>query len=174
MIITVFSDSHDRMDKINEALQIVQEREVKNGIHLGDFCTPAAMKLLAASGINWKCVWGNIDGDRLRCYQEVAPYGTVDIVPEDFREIEVEGRHLFLTHYPEIARIAALSGKYDAVFHGHNHVAAQETVETAHGRVKEVLLANPGEICGFRFGEPSFALYNTESNTFEHIRLKNL
>jgi len=169
MLIAVFSDSHDRMDLIDLALFQVAERGITYGIHLGDYCSPTALEKLAASGIKWKCVWGNVDGDKLKAYQAVESYGTIDIVPEDFREITVEGRQLFLTHYPDIARIAALSGQFDAVFHGHNHVAAEEMVTAANG--KETLLANPGELCGFKFGEPSYGIYDTEHNSFEHIRV---
>jgi putative phosphoesterase len=164
MLIAVFSDSHDNMENIKKAVELAKERGITRGLHLGDFCAPPTLTLLATSGLTWQCVWGNVDGDKLLSYQRVQEHGTMDLVPEDFRELEIEGRKLFLTHYPQIARIAALSGSYDATFHGHNHEANQEVVG-------KTLLANPGEIAGFRFGKPSFGIYDTETNTFEHVYL---
>lgn len=168
MLIAIFSDSHDNIDNITKALELAKDRGISQGIHLGDFCAPPALELLAKSGLRWYCVWGNVDGDKLLSYQRVAPYGTVDLVSTDFRELDIEGRKLFLTHYPEIARIAALSGQYDAAFHGHTHLAASETINVNN---KQVLLANPGEIAGFRYGKPSFGIYNTETNILEHLAL---
>lgn len=168
MLLAVFSDSHDNMENIKKSLAICAEKNVQHGVHLGDFCAPPALELLATAGIQWKCVWGNIDGDKLLAYLRVKDYGTMDLVSEDFREIDVDNRKIFLTHYPEIARLAALSGQYDAAFHGHNHIAAQEMINVAG---KEVLLANPGEIAGYRYGEPSFGIYTTENNSLEHVRI---
>jgi putative phosphoesterase len=164
MLLAVFSDTHDRTDHIEQALATVRERQIGHGIHLGDYCSPFTVRLLAESGLTWKCVWGNNDGDKLLCYQQAEPFGSMDFANGDFREITVDGRALFLTHYPHIARLAAGSGQYAAVFHGHDHVAAQETVGST-------VLANPGELYGGRYGEPAFGIYNTTDNTFEHIRL---
>ena len=162
MRIAVFSDSHDNMDNLKKAFALAKEKGLTEGIHLGDLCAPPAALLLATSGLTWQCVWGNVDGDKLQSYRLVAEHGTVDFAPGDFRELTVDGRKLFLTHYPEIARIAALSGQYDAAFHGHDHTANQEIID-------KTLLANPGEIAGFRFGKPSFGIYDSQDNSFEHV-----
>lgn len=168
MLIAIFSDTHDHLHHMRTALDMVKEKGITTGIHLGDFCAPPAVELLADSGLKWYGVWGNVDGDRMLAWERVKDKGTVDMVTTDFRELELEGRKLFLTHYPQIARIAALSGQYDAVFHGHNHQASTEVV-SAHG--KETLLANPGELCGIRYGTPTFGIYTTEANTLEHVAL---
>ena len=162
MFIAVFSDSHDNLPNLRQALEMVEERGIRRGFHLGDFCRPSSLELLAQSGLQWQCVWGNNDSE-LSEY-EVAEESEVDLKRSDFRELEVEGRKIFLTHYPKIARIAALSGKYDACFFGHNHRHSQELI----GRT---LLANPGELLGWRFKEPSFGVYDTDSGTFRTVFL---
>ena len=140
---------------------------ITEALHLGDFIAPFVVKEhLSPSKLNWTCVWGNNDGDQLRTIALAS--SNVDIAPSDFREIEKDGRKIFMTHYPEIGRIAALSGQYDAVFFGHNHTASQEVIEVGE---KKVLLVNPGEIYGMRTGKISFGIYDTQSNTFEHIWL---
>lgn len=164
MLIAILSDSHDNMENIKKALELTKARGISEGLHLGDMCAPPAAILLAESGLKWHCVWGNVDGDKLQTYRKTAEYGTMEYAEQDFAEIELGGKKIFITHYPEVARIAALSGRYDAAFHGHNHVAAQEMVG-------ESLLANPGEVAGFRFGKPSFGIYDTETGNFEHVSL---
>jgi len=166
MKIAILSDSHDHLDNLRAAIAQCEERGLTQGIHLGDFCAPFAVRLLSESKLNWIGVWGNVDGDRLKNTDRAG--ANVDIGMSDFREVELDGKKIFLTHYDQIGRIAALSGQYDAVFHGHNHIAAQEVIEN---NGKQTLLANPGEICGWRFGKPSFAVYDTENNAVEHIWL---
>ena len=166
MLIAVLSDSHDRTDHLEYAINQAKERGITTAFHLGDFCSPFVLEQLGQSGLTWYVVWGNNDGDKLRGTSMAA--GQVDIVPDDYRELDLEGRKLFLTHYPQIGRIAALSAQYDAVFFGHNHQASQEII-SQEGSSKKTLLANPGEIYGMRTGKPSFAIYNTEDNSFEHV-----
>ncbi len=168
MFIAILSDTHDNEERTALALDAIRARGISRGFHLGDFVAPFMIEQLAASGIAWECVWGNNDGDQLANYVTAA--GTaVDLAPRDFREIEVEGKRLLLTHYPDIARIAALSGQYDAAFHGHTHIAKQETVEGKDGKM--CLLANPGAVHRPREGAPRFGIYDTEGNTLEHVEI---
>lgn len=171
MLIAIFSDTHDHMHHMRTAIDQLKERGITIGIHLGDFCAPPALELLADSGLHWYGVWGNVDGDRLMSWLRIKDKGTVDIGTDDFHTLELEGRKLFLTHYPDIAKIAAISGEFDAVFHGHNHKAAAEMIKTNGGPHSETLLANPGELCGFRYGTPTYGIYDTEQNTLEHVQL---
>jgi uncharacterized protein len=171
MEIAVFSDSHDHLDKVQAAIAQLKERGITTGLHLGDFTAPPILEELANSGLRWFCVWGNCDGDRLLSYQRVQQQGTVDLVTTDFRELELEGRNLFLTHYPRIAEIAAVTGMYDAVFHGHDHKIRNELIDTNGGTHTQTLLANPGELGGFRYGTASYGIYDTTDNSFELVEL---
>lgn len=163
MLIAVFSDSHDHLPNLEVAIGMVKELGIKRGFHLGDVCAPFSVRLLTESGLQWQCVWGNNDGDKMGGYQATAG-SKVDFDTRDFREIKIEERRLFLTHYPEIARIAALSGSYDACFFGHNHRYSSEIIGQS-------LLANPGEILGWRFKQPSFGVYDTVANEMQTVFL---
>ena len=77
--------------------------------------------------------------------------------------LELGGRRVAVVHYPEFGEPLALSGKYDAVFSGHNHTAEAQMLGAT-------LWANPGEVMG-RYGKPSFGLYDTERNAFEIVRI---
>jgi predicted phosphodiesterase len=79
-------------------------------------------------------------------------------------ELEADGRKIGLNHYPDIARRLAESQAYDAVFSGHDHRRyIHQTGRT--------LWANPGEIMG-RYKVVSFGIYETESNSFRHVIVK--
>jgi putative phosphoesterase len=163
MKIAICADSHDRRDHAKWAVEAIKERSIDTALHLGDFCAPPIMLDLAESGLQWYGVWGNVDGDRLSGYVRTESFANFDIGTSDFRELELGGKKLFLTHYPEIARIAALSGLYDAVFYGHDHTMHQEMVG-------KTLLANPGELAGSRSGIVSFAIYDTDTNSFDFVK----
>lgn len=162
MRIALFSDSHDRLDTLHEAVAQFPALEIETGFHLGDHCSLPILEALSATGIPWHCVPGN--NDRL-LLQTRPSLENVTFLFTDTHELTVGKRTLFLTHYPEIARMAALSGRYDAAFHGHTHRKAAEYIQTPH---KKALLANPGELCGLRYGEASFGVYDTETNTIRH------
>ena len=55
----------------------------------------------------------------------------------------------------QVSTDQALSGQYDVVCHGHDHIANVE-------RIGHTLLINPGEVMG-RFGKSTYALYDTEA-----------
>lgn len=73
-------------------------------------------------------------------------------------------KQIAVNHYPEIARPLAESGKYDAVFYGHDHISHMELIDKA-------LLLNPGEVMG-RFGKSTFAWYDTEKGSGEIVEVR--
>lgn len=162
MKIAIFSDSHDHLSAMAWATQKAQELGISQAIHLGDFCSPPIVSQLADCGLHVTAVWGNCDGDKLLCYRRVVEKATIDFADGDFREFQIDGKKLFLTHYPQIARLAALSGQYDACFYGHDHEAHSEMIANT-------LYANPGEIAGTKTGKISFGIYDTESNNLQHL-----
>lgn len=86
--------------------------------------------------------------------------------PNGFSLPALGGPRLAMNHYPQIATTAALSGQYDVVCYGHNHLYA-ESRQAIGGR--EVLLLNPGTLMGLSFSEgirrsvpATFAVYDTD------------
>lgn len=164
----VISDSHDHFYNLEQAVKIIKERGITNCFHLGDFCAPTVIRAMAAhKELKWICVWGNVDGAKAQVVLEQKNNPNFDIAPESFREIEINGDKLFLVHFPELARHAALAGGYKAVFYGHNHEAKVEKIGN------EVLLANPGEISGTKTGKPSFGIWDSETNEMELVYLED-
>ena len=81
--------------------------------------------------------------------------------------LEIDNRKIFITHYPELAEPMAKSGEFDAVFYGHNHDKKME-------KVNNCLVLNPGEISAHKTGVASFAIYDSDKNTAEIIKLENI
>ncbi|MEK7610207.1 MAG: metallophosphoesterase family protein [Patescibacteria group bacterium] len=163
----IFSDSHDHYYNVTKALELVRDQKITRGIHLGDFCAPPVFDILAAEkSIHWTLVWGNVDGARAQTILRFREATNLDFTHDSFRELELENKKkIFLTHFPLLAQNAAKSGDYQAVFFGDNHLKSVETL--ANG----TLLANPGELSGTRTGQPTFGIWDSESNEFEIVPL---
>jgi hypothetical protein len=161
MKIGVISDSHDHIENLNKALELLKEKDVKILIHCGDFCAPFMMNDLAKFNGEVHCVFGNT-ADRYLTPQ-LAEKAQVNL-DGDLAELEFDGKKIAVNHYPKVAEGLAYTGKYDAVFYGHNHKADKK-------KIGETLLLNPGEIMGVK-GKPSLAIYNTETNDAEIIEIE--
>ena len=83
-----------------------------------------------------------------------------------FDTFEIDGKKLFLTHYPLIAKSMAKSGDFDAVFYGHNHLKNKEMVGNC-------LLLNPGEVGAYKTSKPTLAIYDTKTNDAEILDIPN-
>lgn len=157
MKIAVLSDCHDRLENLEKVLASAEEAEV--ALFCGDYCAPFTLKALA-EGFDGPVhsVFGNNDGDAFLLLAVAQKAGNVTL-HQPMADLDLDGRRIAVVHYPEFGEALALSGKYDAVFSGHNHTAEANTLGST-------LWANPGEVMG-RFGKPSFGIYDTSTNAFE-------
>ena len=161
MKIAVLSDIHDRL----ENLSLVLADETLGGcdalIFLGDFCAPFSLAQLA-EGFDKPihAVFGNNDGDQFLLSKIAAGFNHVTLHGH-FAELEFDSRKIAINHYPDISKRIAEGPTFDAVFSGHDHQRYIHQFDTT-------IWANPGEIMG-RFGNPSFGVYDTQTNTFKHV-----
>jgi hypothetical protein len=161
MHIAILSDIHDNIWKLERLLTQVKADGL---IFCGDFCAPFTLTQLAqgfAGPVH--VVWGNNDGDKWLLTRNANAAGNVTL-HGDMAELELAGRKIAANHYPHIARGLAQSGKYAAVFYGHDHTQHLE-------QIGSTLLLNPGEVMG-RFGQSTFAVYDTETGQAEIIEVK--
>ncbi len=164
----VISDSHDHFYNLEQAVKIIKERGIKTCFHLGDFCAPGFVRAMTAhKEITWICVWGNVDGAKAKIVLEQRENKNFDIAEESFRELELPDGKIFLVHFPVLAKHAALTSSYKAVFYGDNHKAKVEKLENG------TLLANPGELSGMATGKPSFGIWDSEANEMELVYLED-
>ncbi len=169
LLIAVISDSHDHRDNILKAVSIINEKNVEVLIHCGDFIAPFVKtwfdRLNDSIKNHFFGVFGNNDGERLYLKQIL---GQICVFPQNGNEhiIELGGKRIFVSHMPKKETIDALanSGMFDIILSGHSHLM----VNRKH---KDVLILNPGEICGYLTDKPTFAIIDTETMEAEIIEL---
>lgn len=160
MRIAVVSDIHDNVWTLQAALARVQHAD--RLICCGDLCSPFTVSVMAEGFCGpIHIVEGNNEGDWRRITQQAAKYSHVHLYGEFFQD-EIDGKHIAVNHYPDIALPIAQSGKYDLVCYGHTHGFAIE-------QRGSTLTLNPGTLLGYdpfrKIDVPAtFIVYETRSN----------
>lgn len=161
--VAILSDSHDNIWNLEQALTQINQAGADLMLHLGDLVAPFIVAQLAQSFSGpIHIIAGNNDGDG-RLQQQVAANFAHVTLHGVYAEVTAGGRRVALIHYPEPARPIALSGQFDLVCYGHDHLHHWEQIGACH-------LVNPGEIMG-RYGEPGWGLYDCETHTYTRIPL---
>jgi len=163
MKIGIFSDSHDNLTNIRKALSIFSQSKIEVLIHAGDFCSPfvfAEFKVVKAVFSQMYAVFGNNDGDKLMLTKKGQDFC---LFKEPLHIVEIGGKKILITHYPELAEQIYKTGDYDLVIFGHNHqqkIAGQEK-----------LLLNPGTCAGYVTNKASIAIVDLETMKAEFIAI---
>ena len=107
-------------------------------------------------------VFGNNDGDQLLMARVASRFEHVTLHGQ-FADIELDGRRVAVTHYPEIGEALARGCVYDLVCYGQS----QERVVEQQGGT---LCINPGEVMG-RFGTSTYAVYDTATQESQMVQV---
>lgn len=159
MIIGIISDTHDHLDNLRKVLKIFEDRRVEHIIHAGDFTSPFTWRVLKHFKGGFTGIFGNNDGERVllkKLYQDriyVQPY-----------KFSLNGKRIVVMHEPDVVEDLAESGHFDIVVYGHTH-------EPVIKKVKNTLIVNPGEVCGWLYGKPTIAIVNLEDMNAEIISI---
>ncbi len=158
MKIAIVSDIHDQSENLKWAVSKMQELKVDQVFALGDYSSPYIVERLGLVGVSVIAIWGNNDGDQVAMFKAVLEDENNQIYFKkgNFAELEYDGKKYFLSHYPLLAENAAMSGKYEAVFHGHTHTQRSEVLNNTP-------IINPGKLAVFPDDKISFAVYDTET-----------
>jgi uncharacterized protein len=163
MKIGIISDSHDRQENVSKTIDFFHKEDVEVIIHCGDFCAPFMIKEIRNFQGKIHCVFGNIDDE----FSTTKLCMELDIdLQGAYAEVDYDGRKISFTHMPFLANGIAHTGKYDAVFYGHNHMAKAETIG-------KTLFANPGNLAGIK-EEAKFAIYDTKTNSIKHFKVSEI
>ena len=161
MKIGIISDTHDQLERIQKAIDFFNREAVDKVYHLGDWCSPFSVAVFSELKCPIIGIFGNNDADIFK-HLSVKPQ---NLTLQDRVYVDhVMGRKIVLFHGDPMENVTALvnSGAYDAVLHGHNHVANIS-------RHNNLTLINPGSLVG-PFGrwqnwtKPSVALYWPQTN----------
>lgn len=169
MKVGVISDIHDNIWNLDKVISYLQGK-METVISLGDYCAPFVLPYIASLEVPVYACLGNNDEDQIAQVQMAGDLFTWTPLAKEYGQVEIGGKKMAFCHYPKLAELLAKSGEYDAVFHGHNHMAKEE-------KFGETLLANPGAVCGIQKGKPgqaSFGIYDSEANQIEIIDLESL
>ncbi len=168
MKIGVISDIHENFHNLILALQKMKEGGVEQIICLGDLMNDGIAKVLSISEVPVFMIWGNNDGDKVMLTKTALRAGsklTVSNNTYDF--LDLDKRRIFITHHEDLAVPMAASGRFDAVFFGHTHMAGVEKND-------QCLVVNPGEISGQRTGKATLAIYDTITHSADIIELDDI
>jgi len=174
MKIGVIADTHDRLEEVAKAIKIFQKVQVDLIIHCGDWVSPFVPQFIYTLRprliIPIKSVFGNNEGDHFRFFERKKKENwNIEFYKEVF-EIEIDGKKIIVYHGSSkpITRSLIKSGLYDAVFTGHTHKLANETING-------ILHLNPGSPAGYCEGKitelKTVAIYNSQTNSAQIINL---
>lgn len=164
MTIAILSDSHDRQEFLEQALETIKNIKVKHLLFCGDFCAPFMLRQYASiPEIQVHAVFGNNDGDRFKMAELIRSNFPHISLHGEYASLEIDHKRIGMTHYPFYANAMAKSSDYDLVVFGHDHEA----------RILEFggcFAVNPGSLMG-NVTPPSFALYDpfAHAATLHHL-----
>lgn len=163
MKIAIISDIHDQIHNLEWAIKKLQEKNIAHTFLLGDYCSPFIIKKLLEIDTPINAVWGNNDGDKQTNLEIAKTHKhSFTFSSNDFDDVIIDDKKYFITHYPHLAENAALSGQYEAVFHGHNHTRRDEVI----GKTP---IFNPGKLAVYPNDEKSIAIFDTETSKIKFI-----
>ena len=157
MIAGIISDTHDHMDNLRKALKIFEERRVKHIIHAGDFCSPFTWRVFKHFKGDFTGIFGNNDGERVLLNKLY-----LDKIYTQPYIFSLNNRKIVVMHEPDVVDATADSGHFDLILYGHTH-------EPIVKKVKNTMIVNPGEVCGWLYGKPTAAIINLDDMDTEII-----
>lgn len=160
MLIGVIADTHDNMDKLKKAVDLFNERGATLVLHAGDYVAPFTAREFRRLNCRLVGVFGNNDGEKFGLLKHYEGFGELH---EGIHQLELSGKMVAITHYPEIAETLASRGAYDVVVYGHTH--------RAEIREPQPLVINPGECGGWLEGQSTVALLDLASMKAELVKL---
>ncbi len=161
MRLAILSDIHDQQGHLNAILAHVRDASPEAVILCGDLTTPAVLEACRLPGLPLSFCLGNCDQARADALRHAGLALGAAFFGELGRFALPEGGSVAFSHFPAVARRAALSGQHQAVFFGHTHKAYEERLLIGG---KPVLLANPGDVEG-RYGRVSALLWDSDDGS---------
>jgi len=162
MLVGLMSDTHDRIPAVQELLRQMAEAGVGFVLHAGDYCSPFALAPFHDLNMAMAGVFGRNDGDPqgIRAY---ASRGLGVEIYDSPHSVSLGGHRLLLVH--DIGEVNQRSiESHTFVVHGCAH--QQELKERG-----DVLIVNPGEACGWLYGQPAAAILDLRTRRVQFLKL---
>jgi putative phosphoesterase len=159
MLIGIMSDTHDDMEQIKKAVQLLNSKRAGLVLHAGDIVSPFTFEVLGDLQAEFAGIFGNNDGDKLLLMDRSLGRLTNQPLVRD-----AGGKRLVVVHEPDMANSLAKSGDFDIVIYGHLHKPDVRQVGGA-------LIINPGKVARLHKGESTLALLETDTMRAEIVAL---
>jgi putative phosphoesterase len=155
--IAIISDTHSRVGSVQNALQIMGEREVELIIHCGDIQDGDTVRLFPA---HTHFVYGNCDYDQSDIQRAIADIGAT--LHGAWGQLELAGQSLAFIHGddPQTLHDLEHADVFDFLFHGHTHVVKEH-------RTGKTRVFNPGALQ--RVAVRTFLLLDLPSGITESV-----
>ena len=169
MKICIVSDSHDRSEPLEAAIQEAKTCGAQAVIHCGDLIGVNTLRASLKLGLPIHAVHGNNIGDVAALYRMMTKTNGQFTYHGQEATIELAGRKIFVTHMPRHGYAFACTGDYDLVCHGHSHTAHIDSQTNVIG--SNTWLVNPGSVAGIDApgveAVPTWILGDLDQMTFE-------
>ena len=165
MQVAIISDIHDHLVNFASLLKDLKQRRPDHLLVLWDFGAPGTViKPLLGLEISTNAIRWNNDGEvqMITVCFERASHATMS--RKTYDRVELDGKKIFMTHYADLAEPMAQSGLYDLVCSGHDHLPFVK-------QLGNTIRVDPGAIMGNKNNQPTYAIYNTQTNQLEIIEL---
>lgn len=157
MKIALISDTHDRLERLDQALDVFAEAGAEALIHAGDFVSPRAAQKIAAFDGPIYAVYGNCDGDH-RGLSRLIPNITQPPAVFELGDLR------FVVAHNQDRIPEGLSTQADVIVVGHTHLARQS-------RNGSAVIINPGECSGQVNGQSTIAVLDSQDLSVEVVTL---
>jgi len=164
MKVCIVSDSHDRADALAAAVRAAKLEGATAVIHCGDLIGAQTVRPAMALGLTIHLIHGNNVGDPLMLHNLTRGSGGMLHYYGGDARLELDGRRVFVVHYPEYGYAMACTGDWDLVCCGHSHAAALDRV--ANVKAGATWLVNPGTVAGLA-APATWMLGDLERMSFE-------
>ncbi|MGB0128490.1 MAG: metallophosphoesterase family protein [Rhodocyclaceae bacterium] len=168
MKICILSDSHDHSPLVRRAAEEACSAGAELFLHCGDVIGAHTLESLVETGLPVHVVHGNNLGDPVAMANLVARSRGMLTYHGADADLRLDGRRVFVVHYPHYGRAMAGTGDFDLVCCGHSHKA--EIVRLPNLKGGETLMVNPGTVAGLA-AAPTYALGDLGTLSFEIRRL---
>ncbi len=171
--IGIISDTHDHLENIDRAFELLAQENIEMVLHLGDWVAPYTVDHVATRAAKLKVplkgVLGNNDGELFIIVSQNPAKWHIELGHHTL-EVAAGERHIILYHGTDqnITNSLIMSSQYDAVFSGHTH-------EPRNEMVGKTLALNPGTLSGFSYTrggiipQGELAVYDTKAHQAQLI-----
>ena len=164
MKVGILADIHDNVDSLRHAINMLNSMQCAVTLIAGDFVSPLVVPSMRKLRGKVIACFGDNDGNQTGIAGGMTIVGTLGHPPMCYQT--EDGIRILMAH--QLNDVRDCIDEADVVVFAHTHRSS--IAKDRHGR----LFINPGEVGGWMFREPSFAVLDTETKTAEIVRLPDM